>query len=376
MFERLKTMLIKEFTQIMRDPKMRSIIFLVPAIQIFVFGYAANYDVKHIPTAIYDLDNSVMSRDLISRLQQSGYFDITQRAGTAADIRQLIDRGKVKAAVRIDRGFEEAMRGGRTAPVQIIVDGTDSNSARIVLSYAVKIAGRFGQQIQAEQLTRSGWSAMQGDMVRMESRAWFNENLESRNYYVPGVMAQMVLIVTMMLSSMSVVREKEIGTMEQIIVTPIRRWEFILGKTLPFAIIGYINVTIVTAVALVWFEIPLRGNILLLFAATGLYLLSTLGFGLLISTVSRTQQQAMMSSFMFTFPAMLLSGFAFPISNMPEAVQYATYLNPLRYYLVIIRGIFLKGVGSDILWPELLGLFILGAIILSFAIQRFQKTLA
>jgi len=376
MFERLKTMLIKEFTQIMRDPKMRSIIFLVPAIQIFVFGYAANYDVKHIPTAIYDLDNSVMSRDLISRLQQSGYFDITQRAGTAADIRQLIDRGKVKAAVRIDRGFEEAIRGGRTAPVQIIVDGTDSNSARIVLSYAVKIAGRFGQQIQAEQLTRSGVPTVQGEMVEMESRAWFNENLESRNYYVPGVMAQMVLIVTMMLSSMSVVREKEIGTMEQIIVTPIRRWEFILGKTLPFAIIGYINVTIVTAVAFVWFEIPLRGNLLLLFAATGLYLLSTLGFGLLISTVSRTQQQAMMSSFMFTFPAMLLSGFAFPISNMPEAVQYATYLNPLRYYLVIIRGIFLKGVGSDILWPELLGLFILGAIILSFAIQRFQKTLA
>ena len=212
--------------------------------------------------------------------------------------------------------------------------------------------------------------------VEMESRAWFNDNLESRNYYVPGVMAQMVLIVTMMLSSMSVVREKEIGTMEQIIVTPIRRWEFILGKTLPFAVIGYINVTIVTVLAYFWFEIPLRGNLVLLFAATGLFLLSTLGFGLLISTVSGTQQQAMMSSFMFTFPAMLLSGFAFPIDNMPVIVQYATYLNPLRYYLIIIRGIFLKGVGSDILWPELLGLFLLGGGILIFAVQRFRKTLS
>ncbi len=213
-------------------------------------------------------------------------------------------------------------------------------------------------------------------MVTLESRAWFNENLESRNYYVPGVMALMVLIVTMMLSSMSVVREKEIGTMEQIIVTPIRRWEFILGKTVPFAVIGYINVTIVTLLAVFWFDIPFRGNILFLFVATGLYLLSTLGFGLFISTVSRTQQQAMMSSFMFTVPAMLLSGFAFPISNMPQPVQYATYLNPLRYYLYIIRGVFLKGVGAGILWPELVGLLVLGAIIFPFAVRRFRKTLA
>ncbi|HEY6872196.1 MAG TPA: ABC transporter permease [Geobacteraceae bacterium] len=376
MFERLKTMLIKEFIQILRDPKMRFVIFAVPVVQIFVFGYAVNTDVKHIATAVYDQDNSVMSRDLTARLAQSGYFDIVRRVGETGEIRRLIDRGEVKAAVQMNHGFEDALRRGRTAPLQIIVDGSDPNTARIVLSHAVKIAGRFSDAILAERQVRSGGSSRREPLVAMESRAWFNDNLESRNYYVPGVMAQMVLIVTMMLSGMSVVREKEIGTMEQVIVTPIRRWEFIIGKTLPFAVIGYINVAIVTFLAVFWFDIPIRGNLLLLFTATGLYLLSTLGFGLFISTVSRTQQQAMMSSFMFTFPAMLLSGFAFPIASMPQSVQYATYANPLRYYLIIIRGIFLKGVGSDILWPELLGLLILGAIILAFAVQRFHKTVA
>ncbi len=374
MFERLKTMLIKEFTQILRDPKMRFVIFAVPVVQIFIFGYAVNTDVKHIATAVYDLDNSAMSRDLVARLEQSGYFDIVRRVGGAAEIRRLIDRGEVKAALQMDHGFEDALRGGRTAPLQVIVDGSDPNTARIVLSHAVKIAGRFSDAVLADRLVRSGGTTRQEPLVDMESRAWFNENLESRDYYVPGVMAQMVLIVTMMLSSMSVVREKEIGTMEQIIVTPIRRWEFIIGKTLPFAVIGYINVAIVTLLSVFWFGIPVRGNLLLLFFATGLYLLSTLGFGLFISTVSRTQQQAMMSSFMFTFPAMLLSGFAFPIANMPLGVQYATFANPLRYYLIIIRGIFLKGVGFDILWPQMLGLLILGSVILTFAVQRFTKT--
>jgi ABC-2 type transport system permease protein len=375
MFERLKTMLIKEFVQIMRDPKMRSIIFIVPVIQIFVFGYAVNYDVQHIPTAVYDLDQSAMSRDLTARLKQSGYFEIVRYVTDEQEIRRLIDHGTVKAAIRMNHGFEEAIRGGRTAKLQIIVDGTDPNSARIVLTHAVKIAARYSEQIVAERMVRSRGTTLPGPMVELESRTWFNENLESRNYYVPGVMAQMVLIVTMMLSSMSVVREKEIGTMEQIIVTPIRRWEFILGKTLPFALIGYINVTMVTLLAFFWFEVPLRGNLFLLFCATGLFLLSTLGFGLLISTVSRTQQQAMMSSFMFTFPAMLLSGFAFPIANMPPAVQYATFLNPLRFYLIIIRDIFLKGVGLEILWPQLAALAILGAGILIFAVNRFRKTL-
>ncbi len=376
MFERLKTMLVKEFTQILRDPKMRFIMFGVPVVQILIFGYAVNTDVKHIATAVCDLDNSVGSRDLVDRLKRSGYFDIVRHVGTEREIRELIDRGEVKAAVQMNRGFENSLRGGKKTPFQVIVDGTDPNTARIVLTYAVVIAERFSDQVLAERQVRNRGITRPGETVVMESRAWFNENLESRNYYVPGVMAQMVLIVTMMLSSMSVVREKEIGTMEQIIVTPIRRWEFILGKTVPFAAIGYSNVAIVTLLAVIWFDVPFRGNLLFLFVATGLYLLSTLGFGLFISTVSRTQQQAMMSSFMFTFPAMLLSGFAFPISNMPQPVQYVTYLNPLRYYLYIIRGVFLKGIGTEALWPELVGLLALGSIIFPFAVRRFRKTLA
>ncbi len=374
MFARLKAMLVKEFTQILRDPKMRAVIFIVPLVQIVIFGYAVNTDVRHIATAVYDLDNSQASRELVARLEQSGYFDIVERVGTAAAIRDLIDHGRIKAAVQVNHGFAADIRGGRTAAVQVVVDGSDPNTARIVLSHAVKIVSRYSDQLLVDREVRRYGAVWQPPEVTLQSRAWFNENLESRNYYVPGVMAQLVLIVTMMLSAMSVVREKEIGTMEQIIVTPIRRWEFILGKTLPFALIGYLNVTMVTAVAAFWFDIPLRGSLLLLGVATGAYLLSTLGFGLLISTVSRSQQQAMMSAFMFMFPAMLLSGFAFPIENMPESIQHLTWINPLRHYLVVIRGIFLKGVGSDVLWPQIAVLAALGAGILAIAIHRFRKT--
>jgi len=376
MFERLKTMLIKEFTQILRDPKMRFVILVVPLVQIIIFGYAVNTDVRHIATALYDLDNSVPSRELAARLQQSGYFDIVERVASAAEIRDLIDHGRVKAAVQINHGFAAVIQAGRTAPVQVIVDGSDPNTARIVLSHAVKIAGRFSDQLLIDREVRRRGAAWQPAQLELQTRTWFNENLESRNYYVPGVMAQMVLIVTMMLSAMSVVREKEIGTMEQIIVTPIRRWEFIVGKMLPFALVGYLNVTMVTTLAVFWFDIPIHGNLLLLGGATGVYLLSTLGFGLFISTISRSQQQAMMSAFMFMFPAMLLSGFAFPVENMPESIQYLTWLNPLRHYLVVIRGVFLKGVGIDVLWPQIAVLAVLGGSILAIAVHRFRKTVA
>jgi ABC-2 type transport system permease protein len=210
----------------------------------------------------------------------------------------------------------------------------------------------------------------------MESRAWFNENLESRNFYVPGVIALLVMVITLLLTSMAVVREKEIGTMEQIMVTPITAKEFILGKTTPFALISFVDVLLISLVGVYWFDVPIRGNLLLLLAATGFYLMTTLGMGLFISTVSRTQQQAMMSAFFFQFPATLLSGFVFPIANMPEVVQWLTYFNPLRYFLVIIRGIFLKGVGVTILWPHLLALAVMGSIILWSASKRFKKTMA
>jgi ABC-2 type transport system permease protein len=376
MFERIKHMLIKEFIQILRDKKMRGVLFVAPVIQVLMFGYAVTTDVKHIAVGVYDLDNSITSRELVSRFAKSGYFDIVERIDTESRARRLLDRGDVRAVLRMNRGFEDELRGGRTAPLQVIVDGTDSNTAAIVLSYSGRIAREFSQHILLTRHNVPKGSPPTADRVEMRTRAWFNENLESRNFYVPGVIALIVMLVTLMLTSIAVVREKEIGTMEQIMVTPITPIEFILGKTVPFALIGFLDVTIITIVGTFWFEIPIRGNLLWLFVSTGLYLLTTLGIGLLISTISRTQQQAMMTTFLFFSPAILLSGFIFPIANMPLVIQWITYLNPLRYFLIIIRGIFLKGIGPSILWPQMLALAALGSFTLWLASRRFHKTLS
>lgn len=374
MFERIAQMLIKEFIQILRDPRMRTVIFVMPLVQTLVFGYAVTTDVTRIPTAIFDLDNSRASRELTARFTGSGYFDVAAYVDREDQARDLVDHGTVKAVLQMNKGFGDDLRAGRTAAVQVIVDGTDSNTAGIVLNYAGQIAGRFSETVLQTRIIRATGAPATPARVTVETRAWFNENLESRNFYVPGVIVLIVTLVTLMLSSMAVVREKEIGTIEQIMVTPIKQAEFILGKTLPFALIGFADVALVTVMAAYWFDVPVRGSLWLLIGATSLYLMSTLGIGLLISTISRTQQQAMMSAFFYYFPAMLLSGFVFPIANMPEAVQWLTYLNPLRYFLVIIRGIFLKGVGPEILWPQMAALFILGTVTLWVATRRFQKT--
>jgi len=376
MWERIKHMLIKEFIQIFRDPRMKGVIFLMPVIQLLVFGYAVTTDVKNIATLVHDLDNSIASRELVSRFVKSGYFNVVEYTDREGRVRELMDRGKVGAVLRMNKGFEDDLRAGRTSHLQVIVDGTDSNTAGIVLGYSSKIAGQFSTELLSQRILRSSGPLGQTGRVVLETRAWFNENLESRNFYVPGVIAIIVMLITLMLTSMAVVREKEIGTMEQIMVTPITSAEFILGKTVPFALIGFADVILITLIGVFWFEVPIRGSLVLLFVATALYLLTTLSIGLLISTVSQTQQQAMMSTFFFYFPAVLLSGFMFPIANMPDAVQWLTYLNPLRYFLVIIRGVFLKGVGPSVLWPQMLALAVMGCIALWLATKRFHKTLA
>jgi len=376
MIERIKQMLIKEFIQIFRDPRMKGVIFLMPIIQLLVFGYAVTTDVTHVATAIYDLDNSVASRELVTRFAASGYFEIEAYARNPEEVRELIDRGKVRAVLQMNKGFENDLRAGRTATLQIIVDGTDSNTAGIVLDYGAKISGEFSQNVLVERFSRLKGSAMAPAAIELRTRAWFNENLESRNFYVPGVIAIIVMLITLMLTSMAVVREKEIGTMEQIMVTPITPAEFILGKTVPFAVIGFADVLLITVLGVFWFGVPIRGSLWMLFFATALYLMTTLGVGLLISTVSQTQQQAMMSTFFFYFPAVLLSGFMFPIANMPAVIQWLTFLNPLRYFLVIVRGIFLKGVGPVVLWPQMAALAAMGTAVLWLASRRFKKTLA
>jgi ABC-2 type transport system permease protein len=290
-------------------------------------------------------------------------------------VRQLLDHGDVQAVLRVNRGFAEDVEAGRTAPVQLLLDGTDSNTAGIVGSYAGRIIRQFSQELLDDRFKRQRGALRQPGRIEIQTRAWFNENLESRDYYVPGVISTIVTLMSLILTSMAVVREKEIGTMEQIMVTPMKPAEFILGKTIPFALICFLDVVLVSVVGVLWFGIPIRGNPLVLLLGVLLFLLTTLSIGLLISTVSQTQQQAMMTSFFFFMPAMLLSGFMFPIANMPEPVQWLTLLNPLRYFLVIIRGVFLKGVGLDVLWPQMLALLLLGSATLWFTARRFRKTL-
>lgn len=375
MRERIKQMLIKEFIEVFRDPRMRAFIFVVPILQLLIFSYAANTDVRHIATAVYDLDNSVTSRDLISRFVKSGYFDVYETISSDARARELLDRGEVRVVLRIDKGFEDGVLAGHSAPLQMIVDGTDSNTAGIILGYSSLIVQRFSEAILADRLHRLRGNVLAPGQVNLETRTWFNENLESRTYFVPGVIALMITLLTLLLTSMAIVREKEIGTMEQIMVTPIRPVEFILGKTVPFALISFAVLALVTLVGVVWFQIPVRGSLGLLVFATSVYLLSALGVGLLISTLSQTQQQAMMTTFFFFMPGVLLSGFMFPIANMPVVVQWLTYLNPMRYVMVILRGIFLKGVGLSILWPQIAALGALGTATLGLASRRFRKTL-
>ncbi len=376
MWERVKRMLVKEFIQILRDPRMKGVIILMPIVQSLVFGYAVSTDVKNVSTAILDLDSSQESRELVARFVDSGWFRIVERVASDARAQELIDRGEARAVIRMNAGFGESLRTGRGTEIQILVDGTNSNTAGIVLNYASAITSRFNETLVAERLAKATGQRPVTAGVTLVSRAWFNENLESRRFYVPGVIALIVLLVTLMLSSMAVVREKEIGTIEQIMVTPIRQVEFILGKTIPFALIAYLDVLLITGIAVFWFDVPIRGSLPLLFAATTLFLMNTIGIGLFISTVSRTQQQAMMSAFFFYFPGVLLSGFMFPIANMPAAVQWLTLLNPLRYFLVIIRGIFLKGAGPSVLWPQMAALAVLGTAMLGFASLKFKKTLA
>lgn len=374
--ERIKQMVIKEFIQVFRDRRTRGVIFGTPLIQLIVFGYAVTTDVKDVSLGVEDKDRSVMSREVVDRFVRSGYFRLERYIHGDRQLQELLDKGKLQAVLRIPEGFQGKVESGRSGELQLIVDGSDSNTASIVLQYGQRIVATLSKDVLLERFAREKGAIRFPGAVVLESRAWFNENLESRNFFVPGVIATIVTILTLMLTSMAVVREKEVGTMEQLIVTPITPWEFILGKTLPFTIISMVDVILVTAVGVLWFEVPIRGSLLLLLFCTAVYLLAVLGIGLLISTVSRTQQQAMMSTFFFFMPAIMLSGLMFPIANMPEVVQWLTYLNPMRYYLVIIRGIFLKGVGAQALWTQMAALLVLGGLTFWMAARRFHKTLS
>jgi len=359
---------------------MLLLVFIAPIIQLILFGYAITTDIENISTAIWDLDRTYESRDFISCIENSGNFNLNYYADSEQEITSLLESGDAQVAVKINPGFGKDIKKGNKAKIQIIIDGSDSNSAVVILGYINQISANYSRSVLVERLNQFKLLKQENistniDSFSNEIRFWFNPTLKSRFSNVPAVMAFILLISTIMLTSMSIVKEKEAGTIEQLIVTPIKPIELIAGKTIPFAIIGFIDVLLVISVSYSWFKIPLRGNLLILFFSMILYLFATLGVGLFISTISRTQQQAMMSTFFFMMPAVLLSGFMFPIENMPVIIQYITYLNPLRYFFVIITGIFLKGTGLGILWPQMLALGIIGIIILAISIFRFRKRL-
>jgi len=375
MLERLKAILIKEFKQVLRDPRMKTIIFISPILQIILFGYAANKDIDFIPTAIFDQDNTKESRQLLHMFTYSKYFIPKYYIYTQDDQNHMLDKGLVSAVLRIDRGFGRDIQAGKDASVQIALDGTDSNTAMIINGYAGTIVSNYQYGLLKADVLSLG-KQMRIPEVELRERAWFNENLISRNYYLPGVIASIVTIMSLLLTAMAIVREKEIGTMEQLIVSPLRPVELIFGKILPFGVIAIIQTILITSFGIFWFHIPFRGSLMLLMLATMVYLFTTLGIGLFISTISSTQQEAMMSVFLFYMPPLLLSGFAYPIANMPEIVQYCTLVNPMRYYLVVIRGIFLKGVGMDILWSNYVILLVIGIFVITMSTLRFSKRMA
>jgi ABC-2 type transport system permease protein len=375
MRRRIREIVRKEFLQALREPRMRVLLFMPPLLQLIIFGFAVNLDVENARIAWMDQDATPRSLELRAGFDGSPNFRIVATPASEEDVRLLLDRGFVQAVVRVLPGFARDIDRGVTAEVQILVDGSNSNTASIVSSYAAKVVTTYASRVAAARAPRIVQStvAPRAPVFRSQPRVWFNPDLRSRNYYVPGVIVNIITIVTLMLTAMAIVREKEIGTMEQLMVTPIQPVELIIGKTVPFAIVGIVQLFFITSVALLVFHIPLRGNLLLLVICALLFLMTTLGVGLFISTVSHTQQQAMMASFFFFMPAFMLSGFAFPIRNMPLLVQGISYLNPLRYFTEIVRGLFLKGTGAGVLWPQMAALFVFGAAILGFSVLRFHK---
>jgi ABC-2 type transport system permease protein len=368
--------IVKEFLQIRRDRKMIPVIFVAPIVQITVFGFAVNTDVTNVPTVLVDQDRSAASRELVDRFVESGYFEIVGTVERAAEVDRWLVTARAQLGLVIGPGFGASLASSRQASVQLIVDGSDASSANVAFRYASSVVNEFGAVVLERRLRAAGASAAAFGQAVLVPRVFYNPDLKSRWFYVPAVLAMILMVMTMLLSAMGVVREKEIGTMEQLIVTPIRPWQLLVGKLLPFALIGVFQMILATAVTVFGFGVPLRGSFALLLGLTTLFILSTLGLGLLVSTLVQNQQQAMMGAvFCAMVPMIYLSGLIFPIANMPPAIQAVTYAIPLRYYAEIIRGVFLRGSGIAVLWPEALTLLLMGLAILTVAALRFRKRL-
>jgi ABC-2 type transport system permease protein len=376
LMRRMLFMMWKEVLELRQDPRIFAVIFVAPIVQLTILGYAATTDVTNIPIVIVDSDRSPASQALISRFEGAGIFQLVDVSSRSSDIDGHLERGSAWMALSVPQGYGQRIAAGQPVALQVVADGSDASSTNVALGYTANLVAGYAQDLMRARMEAGGANSRAGG-IDPRVRIWFNPAIESRYFMLPGIFALLLLVITTNLSSMAVVREKETGTLEQLNVTPLGRVQLIFGKLIPYGVIGLIDALIVLAVIVFWFEVPLRGSFWLLIATSIIYLMTTLGLGLFVSTISDTQQQAMMTStFFFMTPMMYLSGFVFPIENMPAVIQPLTFLIPLRYFVIILRGIFLKGVGLETLWPQVLALFAWGVIILTLAVVRSSKRLA
>ena len=373
---RIRAMLVKEFIQLRRDPLSLRLTLVAPVLQLILLGYAATLDVKNVPTVVCDLDRSTASRDITRAVMESGYFQEAGRVDRITDVVWFLDSGRAVVGLVIPVDYGREIGAGGRPQLQAVIDGSNSTEATTVIGYLSGIVTERSIEIAVGRFPAEAFAGRRGPPVDVEMRVWYNEAMRSSHFMVPGVIGLILLVTTMLLTAVAVAREKEIGTIEQILVTPVRPFEFLAGKIVPYSLLGIFNVTIVLTIGHYWFEVPIRGSLPLLYGLTGIFLLTTLGAGLFAATVSTTQQQALLVCMMFAVPNMLLSGFIFPIENMPRAIQWLTYLMPMRYFLTIIRGILLKGIGPDILWPQALALLVFGGAIFLASIAAFRTRTA
>lgn len=374
----IKSMLKKEFKQLFREPRLRFMIVAPPIFMLMIFGYAVNTDVKNAHLAVLDEDKSAMSREFIQCFTASPTFDYYASVDSSRYAVQLLDRGDIDFFLQIEQGFSRNIRKGIPAQVQVIIDGSDSSRASVIMSYINGVVSTYTQGLLKNKLQRAAMlnntaARKLPGMVQLEQRIMFNQSLVSLNYFLPSIIGILITLITVMVPSMSIVREREAGTIEQINVSPMRPMEYILGKMIPFAIVAFVDICIITFLSIAWFHVPFRGSFLFLLFSGIIFILSTLSIGLYISTISSTQQQAMLSTFLFFIPAILLSGFIFPIYAMPKSMQLITYVNPLRYFIEITRSIFLKGVGITVLWKDVVSMLLIGIILLFMSVKRYHK---
>lgn len=365
MLRRILALATKEFLAILKDPRSRAVVIVPPIIQTLVFGYAATFDLNHVAYAVYDADRSTISRELVESFRGSPVFLEKKVITAASDIAPTVDQREALLVLRVDQGFERDILAGRPGQVQLIIDGRNSNTALIVLNYAREVINGFA-------LKRQNGTASPGQPVM---RAWFNPNLESRWFIVPGIIGILTLLVTMMVTALSVAREREQGTFDQLLVTPLRPIDILLGKSLPGLAIGFVEATIMVLIVTLWFGVPLRGSLWTFYIGLAAFLSSAIGIGLMISSLSITMQQGLLGAFLFMVPAILLSGFATPVANMPEWLQTLTLGNPLRYFMVILRGVFVEGASLRVLWPQIWPMLLIGSLTLVAAGRLFRRRL-